>query len=324
VTGPYVPWKKNPILTQRNLDPGRDFPITCTGHADFVETPAGEWWSVFLGCRPYRPFADNCFNTGRETFLAPVRWQDGWPRISPGHKRVQYAYPVPVSAQQSTFDIPRSGNFTTRDDFTKPVLNKNWMFLRTPRDEWFSLTDRPGYLAMRLQPASCADSANPAFIGRRQQHAEGSVTAKLEFAPQGENEKAGLLVFQNERHFYFLCVSDSNGSRVVELYASSQDERQANHMERLASEEIGGEQNARPVLLRIEAHGNTYSFFFADDSERWTALREHLDAAYLSTKKAAGFVGCVYAMYATSLGLQSNSAAYFDWFGYKGDDEVYR
>jgi alpha-N-arabinofuranosidase len=39
--------------TQRHLDPNRKFPITSTGHADFVQTKNGDWWSVFLGCRPY-------------------------------------------------------------------------------------------------------------------------------------------------------------------------------------------------------------------------------------------------------------------------------
>lgn len=54
VSGPYTPYAGNPILTQRHLDPARPDPITSTGHADFVETPNGEWWAVFLGIRPYR------------------------------------------------------------------------------------------------------------------------------------------------------------------------------------------------------------------------------------------------------------------------------
>ena len=53
VKGPYESYQKNPILTQRHLNPNRKNPVTCTGHADFVETPNGEWWAVFLGCRPY-------------------------------------------------------------------------------------------------------------------------------------------------------------------------------------------------------------------------------------------------------------------------------
>jgi len=78
VWGPYeTPGK--PILTQRHLPPSRPNPITCVGHADFVRTPAGDWWAVFLGCRPYE---NNKTNIGRETFLLPVRWENDWPIIS--------------------------------------------------------------------------------------------------------------------------------------------------------------------------------------------------------------------------------------------------
>ena len=37
-----------------------------------------------------------------------------------------------------------------------------------------------------------------------------------------------------------------------------------------------------------------------------------------------GFVGCMYVLYATSIGKSSNNVSHFDWFKYRGDDEVYR
>jgi alpha-N-arabinofuranosidase len=46
--GPYVPYAHNPILTQRHLDPKRESAITCTGHADLVQTEQGDWWAVFF------------------------------------------------------------------------------------------------------------------------------------------------------------------------------------------------------------------------------------------------------------------------------------
>src|SRR5690606_13654731 len=53
VKGPFMPWDKNPILTQRNLNPNRPNPITSTGHADLVEGPDGNTYAVFLAVRPY-------------------------------------------------------------------------------------------------------------------------------------------------------------------------------------------------------------------------------------------------------------------------------
>ncbi|MCB0644131.1 MAG: glycoside hydrolase family 43 protein, partial [Phaeodactylibacter sp.] len=93
-TGGYVPYEQNPILTQRHLDPDRSNPITSTGHADIIELPSGEWWAVFLGCRPYE---GGHYNTGRETFLAPVRWEGDWFRINPDFEEVQYEYPAPAT-----------------------------------------------------------------------------------------------------------------------------------------------------------------------------------------------------------------------------------
>ena len=69
--GKYTPWDKNPILTQKHLNPNRKLPITCAGHADIIQKDNGQWWSVFLACRPI----DNKFeNLGRETFMMPIRW----------------------------------------------------------------------------------------------------------------------------------------------------------------------------------------------------------------------------------------------------------
>ncbi len=45
--------------------------------ADILEDKFGNWWGVFLGCRPYDK--NDHFNTGRETFMAPVKWIDNWP-----------------------------------------------------------------------------------------------------------------------------------------------------------------------------------------------------------------------------------------------------
>lgn len=80
VWGPYVPYADNPILTQRDLPDDRPLPITNAGHADLVEGPDGSWWAVFLASRNYDT---RHYNTGRETYLLPVEWRNGWPVILP-------------------------------------------------------------------------------------------------------------------------------------------------------------------------------------------------------------------------------------------------
>jgi len=312
VTGPYVPYAKNPILTQRHLDPNRPHPITCTGHADLVMTPAGDWWAVFLGCRPYLPEYEGYFNTGRETFMAPVKWIDGWPVIDPDHAEIQYSYPLPIILEKPIkADIPYSGNFRIRDDFDSETLDLYWVFLRTPHTKWYSLSDRRGSLAIQLRPETCSGKSNPSFIGRRQQHLCGSVSTAMDFVPVSEFEKAGLLVFQNEKHYYFLGKSIEKGEPVVQLYKTDT---------LLASHKIGEGRNIR---LKVVADGAEYSFYYATKQEEWILLKDKVDARFLSTRVAGGFVGCMYAMYAISSGEASSNVAYFDWFEYVGDDEIY-
>jgi len=319
VAGPYVSYEHNPILTQRQLDSRRKNPITCTGHADFTITESGDWWAVFLGCRPYPPGDENYYNTGRETFLTPVKWLDGWPVINPDREEVRYHYPYPIkSVKQVQVDIPYSGNFKIKDDFESERLHPAWIFLRTPHSQWYNLGKRKGFLALRLRPETCADRSNPSFVGHRQQHLYGSVSTAMEFVPELETEKAGLLVFQNEQHFYFLCKSREQNNPVVQLYKSG------NPMELLASQKIDEDLAQGAILLKITATGANYSFHYAMKPGEWILLKDNVDARFLSTRIAGGFVGCVYALYATASGKLSNKVAYFDWFEYVGDDAIYR
>ncbi len=321
VWGPYLAGEHNPILTQRNLDPRRAHPVTCTGHADFVETPAGDWWSVFLGCRPYPPVEKGFYNTGRETFMAPVRWEGGWPVVTADHELVKYSYPVSGSPSGAGSGRAYGGNFTSGDDFSSSTLGADWVFLRTPRETWYSLTDRPGYLAMKVRPETCSGVCNPSFLGWRQSHASGEVSVSMQFAPSSEREKAGILVFQNERHYYFLCRTLHDGVPAVQLCRPG---RAGDDLETVTSLPLEGGDSRLTVLLKVESRGGEYAFFYARTPGEWHPVGAGVNAEFLSTRTAGGFVGCLYALYATSSGAPCGSTAYVDWFHYRGDDEIYR
>ncbi len=311
VEGPYLPFSGNPILTQRDL-PQRKNPITCTGHADFVETPQGKWWSVFLGCQPY---ADDFYNTGRETFLLPVDWQNGWPIILGPGMQVPHAHTLPLPSVKARNQMQYGGDVEYTDNFDAPRLDLNWEFLRAPSEQWYSLTDRKGTLSVAVRPEACSGTSNPSFVGRRQQHAESSAETAMNFTPGSEYEKAGLLVFQNETHYYLLCKSLVGGAPGVELYRSNDT---TGSLELIASSRLEEKSVNSQIALRIESHGNTYAFAYSPDGGQWIHLKDGVDATYLSTKTAGGFVGCMYALYATSLGQASTNKAEFEWFKYRG------
>jgi beta-xylosidase len=289
-TGPWTPYAGNPILTQRHLDRGRPFPITTTGHADFVDTPSGEWWAVFLGVRPYD---DDLFNTGRETFLMPVRWVDDWPVITTGNELVPYAHRRPALPRQPTPPIPTSGNFTVRDEFDSPTLPMHWMTIRGPGTQWYDLTSSPGSLTLRSRAATFQPSDQPSFVGRRQQHADFSASTAMTYAPLREGDKAGMVAFQNDQFYYFLAVARVNGQTVVQL------EKHAGPGEGtiVASAPLTG---AGPVYLKIQGHGALYDFSYGTRPHEWKLLQHDADGTVLSTKVAQGFVGAMIGLYAYS------------------------
>ena len=95
-------------------------------------------------------------------------------------------------------------------------------------------------------------------------------------------------------------------------------------MELFASQIILNEEFPKEVFLKIEARGNTYAFFYSLEPAKWSLLKEGVDATWLSTRVAGGFVGSMYAMYATSSGKVSTNTASYNWFEYNGNDEVYK
>lgn len=289
VFGPYVPGKNNPVLTQRHLDANRVRPVTCTGHADFVETSAGEWWAVFLGCTPYK---ENYYNTGRQTFLMPVKWIDEWPVITAGQELVPFVNTKPVLGIQDSAKIPLNGNFTLRDEFNDSTLALYWNFIRTPHEKWYEL--RNGNLLIKARSASIDKPVQPSFIGRRQQHAYCSASASLLYSLTNENEKAGLVAFQNEQHYYFLGVSMLDGKQSIVLEKCCAEGRIL-----LKSEPFVQRPN-KAVFLKIEARGEFYDFYYATESNQWKILEKDVDGTILSTRAAGGFVGAYVGMYAYS------------------------
>jgi alpha-N-arabinofuranosidase len=313
INGPYVSYENNPILTQRNLDAARKNPITSTGHADLVETPDGKWYAVFLGCRPYE---DDYYNTGRETFMTPVEWKDGWPIINRNHEEVKYQYPVPFATTKKVKNN-FSGNFTFNDDFKKTKLNYRYLFLRNPEENLYKIQN--GFLELPLKETTAAERKKPAFIGFRQANLKGYGSVSMSFKAAAENERAGLMIFQNEGHYYFLCQSIKDGKPVVELYKSASNENEKEEL--LASAKL---KNDKPLQLKIQADNGKYNFHYAEIKNKWILLKTDVDAKFLSTKNAGGFVGCMYAMYATSNGIATSNKAKYDWFEYKGDDDIYK
>ena len=313
VWGPFIPYENNPILTQKGLPDDRKDPITSAGHAQFVDGPDGKTYAIFLAVRPYE---GDFYNTGRETFIAPVEWKNDWPIINPDSKEIKYVYAVNYKEVKQKGALPQAGNFEYTLTFEK-TLDPALLFMRTVDSRAFSLSKKKG-LTMNLKPETIMELGNPSFIGKRQQHLYCTAETELDFSPKSEKEKAGLTIFQDEFHFYFIGKSVENGKPVIQLYKSAADKKSMEMLSQMPVPDV-----SRPVKLRIVAEGDSYSFYFSKGSA-WELLKDKLDAKFLSTRVAGGFIGCLFGMYATASGEETTNTASFKYLKYGGSDPMFK
>jgi xylan 1,4-beta-xylosidase len=287
VLGPWVPYGKNPILTQRDLPDNRPNPVTSTGHAGFVDAGAAGWWSVFLGCRPYE--GDN-YVTGRETFMLPVTWTaDGWPVVLEKGKAVPYVLKSPALPQDSADGCLQSGNFTFRDSFTSRSLKFDWMMLRTPHETWIA----PEKIGLFLQPRAIGLNSlrQPSFLGFRVQHTHCEMSLEV-MPPTDTRIDSGLALLQNENFNFFIGIR-----RDGEGYEAFVEERAGGVAKTLARKSLKKISGPETVRLSAKIDANKCSFYMATGNAKPEKLAD-ADASILTTNVAGGFVGTMAGPYA--------------------------
>ncbi len=300
VRGPYIPWDKNPILASQDLPSDRPNPITCTGHADLVQTQNGDWYAVFLACQPYQA---GFYNTGRQTFMLPVTWTDGWPVILPPNTPVPLTVKKPNLPAGKAPAVPSTGNIHFTDNFDSDTLDFRWIGLRAPVSKWYviSKTDKALYLEPRSELLS--GQGNPSYLAVRQQNNDFACTVTLKAQPETMNCIAGLAAFQNEGHYYAMNVKIDSG-RLTEIAV----EQSAGTAGRGFRQ--GGQPPQPKILtsqmlpdktvsvdLKIEGQGPTIRFFYKTGGE-FIPLGQDFQASFLSTETAGGFQGVTLGMFA--------------------------
>jgi xylan 1,4-beta-xylosidase len=294
VLGPYTPYEDNPVLTQRDLPEDRKHPITSVGHADFVTDPDGNWWASLLGVRPYQ---GDDYNTGRETFLLPVKWKDGWPEILPDGEIVPYQMPRPALPRQPEPIVPTTGNFTLTETFDDPDLPPYWITVRIPSGSWYAIEDSA--LTLQAKPIGLGDFGQPSFVARRQQHLNAEADTSVIFDPASPEDEAGIAAFQNDEFYYALGLSVNADNQPVVRLRKRAGSDGGPEGETIAEVPVRTEDNT-PVSLKIVARGPLYDFYYSDVTGDWHPVALDQDGTTLSTRAAGGFVGAVFGMYAES------------------------
>jgi alpha-N-arabinofuranosidase len=285
----FIPFEGNPILTQRDLDENRANPITTIGHADLVQTKEGDWWAVFLGTRSYDK---KYFNTGRETFLLPVTWKNEWPHILDKGQAVPYRLPAPRIAKTTANAEATTGNFVWQDNFSSTHLLPHWNTLGTVESNWYQLN--PEHKSLRIQASTnrLSGLAQPAFIGRRQQHMHFTAKTELQL-PTAEKISAGIAAFQSEGAHYYFGVQRTGKSYQVFIEQTNKSAPKI-----IASISIPKATLGKNITLGITGNAGKISFSYYNKTGEPVTILKDADATLLSTEVAGGFVGTYLGMHA--------------------------
>jgi xylan 1,4-beta-xylosidase len=329
VTGPYTGSRANPVLTHRHLGQGTD--VVGVGHADLVQAVDGSWWAVLLGMRPYGGYH---YPLGRETFLVPVEWQDGWPVLAPGVGRVPATVDVPFAGPwRPGVTQGRTSGVIRPDDLRWTAVRALPTEVASPLGDGWSLP---------VRPAGLADLDVPAFLGLRQQHQDLDLHVTLR-ADLVAGEEAGIAARQSERDHVRLSVgaagvvgSGATGALgVAGSVGTAGDAEPAGNAEpagtwgrrvsvvhRAAGEEtllgetvLVGDSDA-PVTLVLRARGADYALLAAiGDAE--PVLVAHADPCALDSVSTGGFLGVWLGVHASSGGRPTTSVVAVERLEYR-------
>lgn len=258
IYGPYESCPDNPILTHCSLA-AQESNIQGTGHGDLVQAADGSWHIVFLA---YRRNGGDYHHLGRETFIAPVTWENGWPVIN-GGKPIQEAVSGPKARIDYRFEMP---------------FGPEWMHIQEPVQENYRC--RRGVLELTGTGAGLSwGSWHPTALLRRQECADARFELPVKLLTDGE---AGLTIYQIfcGHADFFIRRSGDKAEAVVRVQC-----RSLNHEEAVLPLD-------RPeARLVVRAYGDHYEFYLEGKEIA------RVDTALLSTEVAGGFTGVTVGPY---------------------------
>ncbi|MET1258101.1 glycoside hydrolase family 43 protein [Flagellimonas sp. DF-77] len=306
ITGPYVFHPENPIISAAQHPANY---LQKTGHGDFVNTPDGEWYAVFLCGRPLTPLG-KC-PLGRETAMEELVWQDGWPKLK--HGRV--ARKTIEGPQLAEVPIPQN---PARRNFESTSLPLEFQSLRVPiTDDWCSLQERPGYLRL-FGKESLSSTHRQSLLARRVQAFHIEAATAISFEPQHLQHMAGLVFYYNTGHYHYAYITADYEGKQSYLSVATADNFEMGFQDEL----IPIPKEATVVLKGVMDH-DRLQFSYSIDGTTFHPLGQPLDASILSDdhvreggqKYRAAFTGCFVGICCQDLAMNSHHAD-FKWFEY--------
>ena len=306
--GPYQPNPANPILSHFNMKM-QNSQIQGLGHADLIQAPDSSWWMICLG---YRTSGYLQHVMGRETMLAPVRWeQGGWPVVN-GDGTLQTdmkcrtlpLVAMPKDPVKEEFDYIKRD--APKDSYHSLGLPMGWMSLCNPDYSRYSLTERKGWLRMRPSTTDLSETASPTFVARRQTELNFTATALFDLSHLSEGMQAGITAYAAPLNHYDVVAEKRNGQIIIK---SNVRLGQTSHSEKEFT--LSGTR----AYLRITSDKDFYYLQASSDGKNFVELAK-MEYRFLSTETIGGFTGVMLGLFAQCGNETGAGYADVDWFEY--------
>jgi alpha-N-arabinofuranosidase len=179
-----------------------------------------------------------------------------------------------------------------RDDFSSEKLAANWNILGTMETPWYKINPNNKNITINALESRLSGLAQPAFIGRRQQHTHFDANTELQL-PTEDRISAGIAVFQSEASHYYFAIQRKNNSYQLTV---EQTNKKAPTI--IASSTINSGDAGKTIVLGIEGDAGKVNFYYKNKTGKRINILKEADAKMLSTENAGGFVGTYIGMHA--------------------------
>ena len=267
--------KKNPILTHRHL--GLSESLQCVGHADLMFHPELGWWMVCLGVRETRGKNDGELLSylGRESFVAPVSWEH-----NPADWKLDGAGASSIHEGDPGWPVTCAGLGRLADEITVTVNDEGGIAIEPRIKSSFSGDMEPVLV-------NVADDSTNGMVVRDERDISYRRIAKLPTL-MPIPMSGSLVIRQNSTHYAVFSMHGTD----VRYETVNGDDSQAGSVAALRAD------GTRPAVLfddnRLSVivtgmHGLVDSATFVRQGQVLLSV----DARFLSTEWAGGFVGCM-------------------------------
>lgn len=263
--------------------------IMCTGHGDIIEDANGNWWMVCLGIRPITNENRRVLlhNLGRETFLAPVRWEDGWPIVGmegkEGMLELEMKGPLPGKPEEVDLDFS--------DDFRESSFKLDYNYLRNPEKENYLLCPEEGCLKLHGSKVTLSMEDTPTFLGIRQKEFKTIAGVKVRLGQGSEEARAGLTAYYNKSFHYDIYVGRNKDRFRAALGKQLFDVQLETAAEKLEEDSW--------VYLKMITDKEFYRFYYSLNGRDYTFLGQGLTAGLCTEiTETMTFTGVYIGMFA--------------------------